>query len=86
MKGKMRAQSHTGRTATRKGKDKERGKQANERKSESPEGQAKESKCLLFLEEVSELRLKGGWVSDMRWGVALCESACRAGTKGKASK
>ena len=42
MKGKVRAQSHTGRTETGKGKEKEREKQANERKSEIPEPHRKE--------------------------------------------
>ena len=42
MKGKMRTQSHTGWIETGKGKEKEREKQANERKSEIPEPHGKE--------------------------------------------
>ena len=33
----MKAQSHTGRIETAKGKEKERAEQANERKNENPE-------------------------------------------------
>ena len=42
MKGKVRAQSHTGRTETGKGKEKEREKQANERTNESSEPHRKD--------------------------------------------
>ena len=42
MKGKVRSQSHTGRSETGKTKEKEREKQANERKNESPEPHRKD--------------------------------------------
>ena len=42
MKGKVKFQSHTGRSETGKTKEKEREKQANERKNESPEPHRKD--------------------------------------------